>query len=249
MRARRKFGDLSGQKFERWTVIGDRKVIDKKVFWFCRCECESKTERYVRQEALVNGKSLSCGCLQKEFIYNYNKKYNEYKLSEDGKYYTGLLENGKYFYIDAEDFEIANKYYWSENKAGYLRNSSGGKGFHLHVLVMFKRFYGDRNLYVDHIGHNLLDCRKNNLRFVTPSQSAQNEGLQKNNTSGCTGVHWHKQTGMWRATIIINGEYITIGHFNDLDKAIKARKEAEEKYQKEYSYKNSMELYNNMNEK
>lgn len=54
-----------GQKFNRWTVIGDAiRDANNLKNWLCRCECG--TERRVRHYLLASGKSKSCGCLQRE---------------------------------------------------------------------------------------------------------------------------------------------------------------------------------------
>lgn len=59
--------DLSGQKFNRWTVI-DRACDrfsgsgKRRVYWNCQCECG--TFREVRHDALTSHKS--CGCLRDE---------------------------------------------------------------------------------------------------------------------------------------------------------------------------------------
>ena len=64
----------------------------------------------------------------------------------------------------------------------------------------------------------------------------------KRNTSGFKGVYWISKQNKWRATITFQGKFIHLGLF-DKDKkeeAIKARKEAEEKYFNPiiYKYKN-----------
>ena len=64
--------DLTGQKFNRWTVIKevesiprkDRKGIKKA--WLCRCDCG--TEKVVIQDLLVSGHSKSCGCYNKDLL-------------------------------------------------------------------------------------------------------------------------------------------------------------------------------------
>ena len=56
--------DLTGQKFGRWTVLGDRTRRGKKVFWNCVCECG--TERLVERCSLMSSHSKSCGCLRSE---------------------------------------------------------------------------------------------------------------------------------------------------------------------------------------
>ena len=59
--------DLSGLQFGRWTVI-DR--VEKKgaARWNCRCSCG--TERDVAAKNLINGESLSCGCLNRDVVRN-----------------------------------------------------------------------------------------------------------------------------------------------------------------------------------
>jgi hypothetical protein len=63
------FTDLTGQKFERLTVI-ERVEQDKyvKPHWKCRCECGN--ECTVRSDNLWAGHSKSCGCLQRESVGN-----------------------------------------------------------------------------------------------------------------------------------------------------------------------------------
>ena len=57
--------DLTGQKFNRLTVI-ERDLQDKRkgTYWYCRCDCGNFTS--VLSNYLRNGKTKSCGCLQKE---------------------------------------------------------------------------------------------------------------------------------------------------------------------------------------
>ena len=45
---------------------------------------------------------------------------------------------------------------------------------------------------------------------------------------------------LWVAYISINYKQITLGYFHDFNDAVKARKQAEEKYFGEYSYDNSI---------
>lgn len=57
--------------------------------------------------------------------------------------------------------------------------------------------------------------------------------LQKNNSSGYTGVYYEKAKGYknkWLATIGVNGKRVRLGHFHTEQEAIDARKAAEKKY-------------------
>jgi hypothetical protein len=53
------------------------------------------------------------------------------------------------------------------------------------------------------------------------------KAMQKNNTSGVTGVHWHRDGG-WVAKIHHKGKMIYLGLHYEFDDAVKARQKAEE---------------------
>lgn len=60
--------DLTGQKFGRWTVLERAEKpansTSSSAFWKCRCDCG--TEKIISGNVLRQGKSKSCGCLNKE---------------------------------------------------------------------------------------------------------------------------------------------------------------------------------------
>ena len=62
---RGKFIDLTGQRFERLTVI-ERDKNRKGTFWICVCDCGK--QKSVSSVALRSGLTKSCGCLNKEII-------------------------------------------------------------------------------------------------------------------------------------------------------------------------------------
>lgn len=52
----------------------------------------------------------------------------------------------------------------------------------------------------------------------------------KSNKSGVRGVCWHKRFNKWSAYITVKKKVYNLGRFENIEDAIKARKEAEEKY-------------------
>lgn len=82
-------------------------------------------------------------------------------------------------------------------------------------------------LTVDHINHNPLDNRRCNLRICTQFENNKNK---KSNTSGHVGVYFYKQAKKWRAYITYKRKMISLGLFENIEDAIKARLEAEKKY-------------------
>jgi hypothetical protein len=93
---------------------------------------------------------------------------------------------------------------------------------------------------VDHIDHDPSNNRRNNLRTCTRSNNNCNRRIDRRNKSGITGVFWSNCKNKWIATIGYNHKRIYLGGFHDINDAITARKNAEEKYFGEYSYNNSI---------
>lgn len=62
---------------------------------------------------------------------------------------------------------------------------------------------------VDHINHDGLDNRRENLRPATRSQQNGNQRVRAGGTSRFKGVTWNRATGKWRARI---GQQ-SLGHF------------------------------------
>ena len=90
--------DLTGMKFNRWTVI-ERAGSDKhgKAIWLCKCECGN--EKNVNGCNLTSGKTKSCGCLQKEHL----KKLNEEQWKNEN-YRQKIIETTKQKWKD-EDYK------------------------------------------------------------------------------------------------------------------------------------------------
>ncbi len=77
---------------------------------------------------------------------------------------------------------------------------------------------------VDHINHNGLDNRKENLRLATPAQNQANQKLSKANTSGFKGVSFDKKKKKWAA--YIGKQSRNLGRFLDIRDAARAYNDA-----------------------
>lgn len=64
--------DLLGKVFGRLTVIASAPNKSKRCYWLCRCACGS--EKIIPSATLLNGKTLSCGCYNKQRISETNGK-------------------------------------------------------------------------------------------------------------------------------------------------------------------------------
>lgn len=69
-----------------------------------------------------------------------------------------------------------------------------------------------------------------NCRWATPSEQLRNRRLHSSNKSGVHGVRLNPKGDRWMAVITTNRKVTYLGTFDDVDDAIKARKQAEHKY-------------------
>jgi hypothetical protein len=106
--------------------------------------------------------------------------------------------------IDSEDVKKVKNYKWALYKK-YAYSKQAG---YLHRLIL-----GHSGL-IDHINRNPLDNRKTNLRPTNCSKNSANSGIHSNSTSGFKGVSFFKKTGSWRAYIIVNGKFLSLGYYS-----------------------------------
>ena len=132
--------------------------------------------------------------------------------------------------IDIDDIDKVKEYRWGLYNRGYVICTNKSNKTSLHRFIM----NCPKDKVVDHINHDKLDNRKCNLRICTQQQNTINKCKSKVNTSGHTGVSWHKKGNKWQVHICVNNKQMHLGVYDDLEEAIKVRKEAEMKYFGEY---------------
>ena len=113
---------------------------------------------------------------------------------------------------------------------GYLQIRLQSRLYKAHRLAWLYVYGEWPEDQLDHINRNRSDNRISNLRDVTQKQNHQNRSKSSNNTSGHTGVVWHKQRSKWQAKIMHNKKDISLGLFTNIEEAIASRKAGELKY-------------------
>jgi hypothetical protein len=140
--------------------------------------------------------------------------------------------------LDDEDFEKVSKFNWFIDVRGYVVSSwrLNGKGgtYYLHRMVTS----APTGLEVDHINHNKLDNRKENLRVCTRSQNARNTHKHVGNTSGYKGVSIDNSRNRWQVHIKVGKKRINLGGFDDVIVAAKVYDDAARKYFGEFAHLN-----------
>lgn len=138
----------------------------------------------------------------------------DYHFVVDGTSAKGTLPDGTEFLIDAEDMETVSRHYWHYKKgSGYIisrQRKSGNQQLHRFLLGL-----ADENVIVDHANRDRLDCRKKNLRIVTPQQNSMNSSLPHSNSSGFIGVSLVTSKGRYRAQIGLGNRDIFLGSSKD----------------------------------
>lgn len=232
--------DLTGQRFGRLTVeyrAEDRTSPSRKsVYWHCKCDCGN--EKDIAASSLIKGHATSCGC----YSYEIRFKTNTF-IKKDG-YYEGYTNYGDLYLFSEEDYEKVSKYSWRKRPDGYftatVKKDKKSYPILLHRLIM--NCLDDTCVWVDHIhgSDSKYDNRRENLRLSDSVHNGMNKELSsRNKTSGVTGVCWSSKDKRWVAYIGVNKTTIHLGQYINIEDAIKARKEAEEKYFGEWSYDNS----------
>ena len=178
------FKDLTGQKFNRLTVI-ERDTSRKGTYWICKCDCGDT--KSIRASNLTTGRTHSCGCWYAETNITHH-------LSSVPEYQTFMS-------MKARCYNPKNKQY-----ADY-----GGRGIRIcdEWLDSFETFYADmgtkpsKTHSIDRINVNGI-YEKSNCRWATVAE--QNSNTRSNRLITHNGItltlsQWADKTGIHRKTI------------------------------------------------
>jgi hypothetical protein len=99
------------------------------------------------------------------------------------------------------------------NARGYIHIKVEGKSYKAHRLAWLYVHGRWPEPAVDHINRDKADNRLCNLRQTNQLGNMQNKSAYRSNSSGYTGVSWHKQSQKWAAQIQYNGRNKHLGLF------------------------------------
>lgn len=142
----------------------------------------------------------------------------------------GVSEIVGYALVDKDDFASISSYRW------FLIGGAGADGNRYACAwvdgkrVMMHRFImglqpGDAR-EIDHLNHNRLDNRRENLRAVTLRENRQNMAGWTNSSSCHRGVSWDKRSQKWEAYICPGGKKKFLGYFESEEDAARVAQSA-----------------------
>lgn len=137
-----------------------------------------------------------------------------------------LLNKGIFTIVDDEDFAYLSKKKWhietgQNGKFKYARHNFYIKGKRSYGCIKMHRLVigAKKGQHVDHINGDMLDNRKENLRFCTNQQNQMNGKPRRGRKyKGC----YKDKFGKWRAQIRKDYKLHHLGSFKTMKEAAKA---------------------------
>lgn len=206
--------NIIGEKFGKLTVIkaSNKRSGNGCILYECKCDCGNTS--FVLGRHLKNGHSKSCGCVRKQ------------KLNEQGLKNKLNLVNKKFGRLLVIKYSHSDKY---RNAVWECKCDCGNI-----IKVSSNSLCNGNTSSCGCISReNVNKLRAKNS--IDGTNVAILNSIVKNDKSqitksGVKGVGWDKKRNKWRVYIMFKGKSYHLGYYEDLNKAIEVRKEAEDKY-------------------
>ena len=204
-----KFIDQTGKRFGRLIVQSHKGRNDYfKQVWECQCDCGNI--KLVTTQELNSGDTTSCGCYLKERI----TKHGGWKKSSYNTWRAMMRRC----------YNQKDKDYHKYGGAGILVHQEW------HDYLNFEKDMGEpqNQETLDRVDPNG-NYTPDNCRWASLSIQARNTRLSKKNVSGYTGVRLAGKN-KWMAEITVKSRKFYSQVFDNIEDAILARKELEQKH-------------------
>ena len=128
--------------------------------------------------------------------------------------YTIPVGKKDFALVDKEDIELLSQYNWSirnhpKKDLKYARHvykeNGKQKTLYMHQLLMGTK---GTDLFVDHINHNGLDNRKENLRVCSNEDNLKNQRKKRNSRCKWKGLTVRNRNGRTYYEVKVEGKYV-----------------------------------------
>lgn len=161
--------DLTGRKFNRWTVINREKNKGGQVMWKCICDCGNNG--IVSGYSLRSGRSKSCGCLTRELAKKRNHKKHGFSNTRIYNIWHNIIErccnkkDHNFKNYGGRGIKVCDEWLNKENGFMNFYNWSVSHGYRKNLTIDRKNVNGD---------YNPINCR-----WATAKQQARNRRNNK----------------------------------------------------------------------
>lgn len=215
-----KYVDITGQKYERLTAIRDVGSDSRKGHvWLCKCDCGNFVN--VPSNKLRRKHTKSCGCLKWDLNIERSTTHGQgNKTNRTAEYRAWAAMKTRCYNPKIIHFE-----------------HYGGRGITVcdRWLNSFENFLADMGERPS--SKHTLDRKEvngnyspENCCWATKTEQSRNQRMRKDNSSGVRGVNWNDRDKKWYSIISIDKKQKHLGVFDDKEKAIEARVNAEIEY-------------------
>lgn len=200
---------MIGKRFNRIIVLERDYSKKNGTYWICRCNCGNiKT---IRGSHLRSGKIQSCGCLRRTVRITH-----------------GMTNTRTY-----EAWSHMKQRCNNQNDKKY--KDYGGRGIKVcDRWLKFENFLADMGMIPVGLTlerkDNELGYFKENCCYDDYVAQGRNQRIKKTNKTGVRGVHFAKQAGKYYVQIRANHKTHNIGYYSTIERAAKARRQAEVKF-------------------
>lgn len=207
--------DLTGQRFGKLYV---REMLppasDGRTRWLCDCDCGNAC--VVTSYALRKRNQQSCGC----------GKIKDVAEQRFGSLVV-LKRSERYVMVSGQ----TRKYLWE------CRCDCGEIVYRLSEKLRLDKNCACKTC----MGRKSVSIMTNHAGFVEGMQLSKitSAKANANSSSGVRGVRFNRRSGKWRATLRFQRKDYYLGEYANIEEAIKARQQAEERY-----YAPILEKYN-----
>lgn len=177
--------ELEGKKFGKWKVLSYEGKIKSRDVWLCECECGKR--KIVQQRSLVNGTSVSCGCLreQKNRMSIVGQKFGKLSVvsfayaRNNHTYWNCICDCGNTFIASGKSMRSGNTSSCSciNHGKGQIRKNIKGKKFGFLEAVNYRGVIN---------GHSVWTCKCECGNMVDVDISS----LMSGNTLSCGCRHY-----------------------------------------------------------
>lgn len=174
--------------------------------------CGSVTKKYALAK-LRNGHTKSCGCLMIDTVRSLKTKH--------GMVYSKVYKCWQNMKTRCDNPSSSDYHHYGGRGITYEESWKDFSEFWSHMKDTYQE-----DLELDRIDVNG-NYFKENCRWTSRSENTYNTRISEKNTSGRTGVYFHKRDLKWQASIQVEGKQVSLGYFETFEAAVKAREQAE----------------------